>query len=528
LSAIESAGDIELIGLQDLTAFNVGNGTASITSLSVGFSSLADLDLSSVIEYELLIAYCNDALAEISGFESHTGNSALIRLWGNALSWDWFSGASTLLTQLADIDAYGSWVAEDYGESLSEILYMGGNMVPLLWTSDDDGTCSEEWELINDPGDTGSWWETLSEESDADADGDGDADADGDDDADADGDDDDDAGDGTTYTFAPEGSSIDWYAADEEIQYTSFSGFSSGESYGFSSFSGYVNFNSLMDGHVDGTYRWVAPPNEDLGRAIVVGGEGSEAPHYLTLAWNWADDITLDLCVLDAQRAAVDLNKSPDESTIPGGLCATHTDGRAAYWERMSQEPLDADADGYTEAEGDCDDEDASIHPGAYDVYDDGIDQDCDGEDATDADEDGYSVSDGDCNDLDSSIHPGAYDIEDDGIDQNCDGSDAVGETRLCSEVANDHCEAKGWVVVEGPSGGNIVCTIDGRSSGNNCDTCSTYNIYVWEHGSEERHCTGYGYSTNAGNFYSAHTPCACGDNLDFCGSWDMEGCIPD
>ncbi len=44
--------------------------------------------------------------------------------------------------------------------------------------------------------------------------------------------------------------------------------------------------------------------------------------------------------------------------------------------------PIDADGDGYSpDPEVDCDDEDASIYPGAPEICDDGIDQDCDGAD---------------------------------------------------------------------------------------------------------------------------------------------------
>ena len=41
-----------------------------------------------------------------------------------------------------------------------------------------------------------------------------------------------------------------------------------------------------------------------------------------------------------------------------------------------------------------------------------------------DADDDGWSRADGDCNDDDDTIHPEATETADDGIDSNCDGAD--------------------------------------------------------------------------------------------------------
>jgi hypothetical protein len=43
----------------------------------------------------------------------------------------------------------------------------------------------------------------------------------------------------------------------------------------------------------------------------------------------------------------------------------------------------DADGDGYSRLEGDCDDEDATIHPEAEESPGDGIDSNCNGEDDT-------------------------------------------------------------------------------------------------------------------------------------------------
>jgi hypothetical protein len=104
----------------------------------------------------------------------------------------------------------------------------------------------------------------------------------------------------------------------------------------------------------------------------------------------------------------------------------------------------DNDGDGYTGVD-DCNDADASIHPGATETCD-GVDQDCDGviDDGTgstvyyrDADGDsfgdpattvtscavpsGYTTNFTDCNDASAISYPGATETCD-GLDNNCDG----------------------------------------------------------------------------------------------------------
>ena len=118
----------------------------------------------------------------------------------------------------------------------------------------------------------------------------------------------------------------------------------------------------------------------------------------------------------------------------------------------VGHEDADFDGDGYLPPSyggEDCDNHDASVHPGAEEVCD-GIDNDCDETvdepDATDAiewytDHDGDSYGDqsvspvrsceapedhvdrgGDCDDLDPEVNPGASDDNCNGIDDDCDG----------------------------------------------------------------------------------------------------------
>ena len=91
--------------------------------------------------------------------------------------------------------------------------------------------------------------------------------------------------------------------------------------------------------------------------------------------------------------------------------------------------------DGFLPCEGDCDDADDTIYPGAPDTCGDGIDSDC-ADDLfieIDQDVDGYPPCAGDCDDYDDDVHPNAHETCD-GVDEDCDGE--VDED--CGEPSDD------------------------------------------------------------------------------------------
>ena len=125
----------------------------------------------------------------------------------------------------------------------------------------------------------------------------------------------------------------------------------------------------------------------------------------------------------------------------------------------------DADDDGYTEAQGDCDDTDPAVNPGATEVQGNGIDDNCNGTvdeggGISDADDDGYTEAQGDCDDTDPAVNPGADEVQGNGIDDNCDGS--VDEAGLVSyDSFTDFDAATGTLTV-----------IDFESLANNGSSC--------------------------------------------------------
>ncbi len=102
---------------------------------------------------------------------------------------------------------------------------------------------------------------------------------------------------------------------------------------------------------------------------------------------------------------------------------------------------IDDDGDGFTEEQGDCDDNNPDIHPDIRDESVDGVDQDCNGVDGEDRDEDGVaSVESGgtDCADDDDQINPGMEEMCD-FRDNNCD--EQINEDLECLVYAHTNSD---------------------------------------------------------------------------------------
>jgi hypothetical protein len=95
----------------------------------------------------------------------------------------------------------------------------------------------------------------------------------------------------------------------------------------------------------------------------------------------------------------------------------------------------DADADSFTICDGDCDDGQPSIYPGAPEVPGNNIDEDCDGsvDECDDSDGDGWTSCTGDCNDADPLVNPGAFDIAGNSVDDDCNGTVDDAAAATCS-----------------------------------------------------------------------------------------------
>ena len=184
------------------------------------------------------------------------------------------------------------------------------------------------------------------------------------------------------------------------------------------------------------------------------------------------------------------------DPSIAPGAAETWYDGIDSDCSGTSD--YDADADGYDDADHggtDCNDGDPSLSPGATELWYDGVDQDCAGDDDYDADHDGWVPSglgasgtfgEGDCDDGDGSVSPGADEVWYDGLDEDCAGDsdyDADGDGHLATAWGGDDCDDLEPTAYPGALGEVCYDGVDTDCDGWDDDDCDRDGYAATERG---------------------------------------------
>ena len=205
-------------------------------------------------------------------------------------------------------------------------------------------------------------------------------------------------------------------------------------------------FDSDDDGDGTGDGGDCAPLNADQfpGNPEVCDGLDNDCDGVVE-----ADEVDDDgdgwrICDGDCDDTLASVNPGASETDGAYDCLDTDCDG-----EVPPAESIDTDLDGVLVC-ADCDDEDPLVRPGAEEICD-GKDSDCDGEldlnglftGEDDADGDGFSECEGDCDDDQDDQYPGAPEAGDSPEDLNCDGVfgqgvDADGDGSSITDVMPD------------------------------------------------------------------------------------------
>ena len=132
----------------------------------------------------------------------------------------------------------------------------------------------------------------------------------------------------------------------------------------------------------------------------------------------------LELCdASDVDEDCDGLADDADPSVNSSTFNTFYADGDGDGYGLSSAADLRCDvASGFASLDGDCDDADASYHPGAAETCTDVVDFNCDGSvGLVDADNDGFAACE-ECDDGDAAVNPDAAELCD-GVDNNCDGA---------------------------------------------------------------------------------------------------------
>lgn len=157
-------------------------------------------------------------------------------------------------------------------------------------------------------------------------------------------------------------------------------------------------------------------------------------------------------------------------------------------WGDGTNDYADDDGDGYSENEGDLDDEAPGNNPGAKDACGDGLDNDYDGvldeECQNDVDSDGESELEGDCNDATAFVGQGAYEYND-GVDNDCDCTeDSDGDGRFCDE-GDANVDEKNTIDGDGDGYCEAATCTDGSKGGDCNDAAASINPGATDYGGD-------------------------------------------